>query len=231
LHRERRPEHDQQRRRRHDFAPARHRENPEQRIQQVASDEHETDDGAEADTDREPVEPARRLVTGRDRRQECDERQQRHDHHVLEQQHRNDTLTRGRGELAFFLEQLHDDGRRRQDEARTRDERRRDGKARGDADARQQQRAEDDLQNAEPEDLRPQAPEPRRPHLEADDEQEQHDAELGDVQDRFRVRDQPHAEGPDDEPGREIAEHGAQAEPPKQRHRQHGGRQQRDDFA
>ena len=63
-------------------------------------------------------------------------------------------------------------------------------------DAGQQRAADHDLRDAEPEDLAPQAPQPRRLHLEPDDEQEHHDAELGDVQDRLRIGEQPSPNGP-----------------------------------
>ena len=60
-----------------------------------------------------------------------------------------------------------------------------------------QHRARDDhLERAEPEDLLPQAPEPLRLHLEPDDEEEHHDAELGGVEDGLGVADQPEPDGP-----------------------------------
>ena len=49
------------------------------------------------------------------------------------------------------------------------------------------------LRGAQPEDLAPQVPQPRRPHLQPDHEQEHHDAELGDMQDRLRVGEQARA--------------------------------------
>ena len=60
-------------------------------------------------------------------------------------------------------------------------------KAADHADAASAARADADLQRAEPEDLAPQAPQPRRLHLQPDDEEEHHDAEFGDVQDGLRV--------------------------------------------
>ena len=67
-----------------------------------------------------------------------------------------------------------------------------------------------DLDDAEPEDLLAQAHSLARLHLEPDDEQEQHHAEFGDVQDRLGIGDQPQAERTDRQPGGEIAQHRAE---------------------
>ena len=64
------------------------------------------------------------------------------------------------------------------------------------ADQRQQRAADDDLRGTQPEDLAAQAPQPRGLHLQPDDEQEHHHAELGDVQDGLRVGEQPKPKGP-----------------------------------
>ena len=98
----------------------------------------------------------------------------------------------------------------------------------------QEQGADADLQRAEPENLAPQAPQPRRLHLEADDEEEHHDAEFGDVQDRLGVVKDGEPERADDQAGGEIAQDRAEPEPPEDRHRDDARRQQRhhlDEFA
>ena len=102
------------------------------------------------------------------------------------------------------------------------------GKPASDADAGQQRAAGRDLRDAEPENIPPQAPQPRRLHLEPDHEQEHHDAELGDMQDRLRIGEQPQSERADGEAGGEIAEHGAEAGALEQRNRDHGRAQERD---
>ncbi len=56
------------------------------------------------------------------RRQEGDQRQQRHDQQVFEQQDRDDLLATRRGHVTALAQQLHDDGRRGQHEARAGDE-------------------------------------------------------------------------------------------------------------
>ena len=87
------------------------------------------------------------------------------------------------------------------------------------------------LHDAEAEDLPAQRPELPRPHLEADQEQEQHHPELGDVQDRLRVAEQPESERPDQESRAEVAEHCAEAEPAEQGHGDDRGGEQRDRVA
>src|SRR6185437_2082910 len=59
---------------------------------------------------------------------------------------------------------------------------------------------------------------------------EQHHAQLGDMEDRLRVGDEPQTERSDGEPGREIAEHRAQARTLEQRHGNDAGSQQRHDL-
>ncbi len=68
-------------------------------------------------------------------------------------------------------------------EARARNERWRDRKARRNTDTGEQQRAGGHLDKSQPEDLPAHAPESRRLHLQPDDEQEHDHAELGDLQD------------------------------------------------
>ena len=63
-------------------------------------------------------------------------------------------------------------------------------------------------------------PQALRLELEPDHEQHQHDAELGEVHDRFDVLDEPQSPRADRHAGDEIAEHRAEAEPPEDRHRE-----------
>ena len=132
----------------------------------------------------------------------------------------------GRRGLAALVEHLHDDRGRRQHEAHAGDERDRRRQAGQDADAGQQRAADHDLRDAEAEDLAPQAPQPRRLHLEPDDEQEHHHAEFGDVQDGLRVGEQPQPERADHEAGGQVAQHRAEPEPLEERHRDDARRQQ-----
>ena len=59
-----------------------------------------------------------------------------------------------------------------------------------------------------------------RLELQPDEEQHQHDAELGEVQDLLRVGDERQAPGPDGDAGDEVADDRAQPEQPRQRHGQ-----------
>ena len=101
------------------------------------------------------------------------------------------------------------------------------GKPPSDADTGEKQRADADLHRAEPEDLAPQAPQPRWLHFEADDEQEHHDAEFGDVKDGLGLGEDAQAERADDQAGGEIAEDGAEPHAPEDRHGDDAGGQQR----
>ena len=84
------------------------------------------------------------------------------------------------------------------------------------------------MRESEPEDFLAQCPQLGGPHLEPDQEQEQHDAQFGDVQDGLRVVEERETEGADQQAGTEIAEDGTQAELAKQRDGDDGGRQQDD---
>ena len=88
----------------------------------------------------------------------------------------------------------------------------------------------DDLRDAEPEDLAPQAPQPRRLHLEPDDEQEHHHAELGDMQDRLRAGEQLQPERADHQAGGQVAQHRAEPGALEQRNGDHRRAEQRDDM-
>jgi hypothetical protein len=93
----------------------------------------------------------------------------------------------------------------------------------------EQHRAGRDLNHTQPADLFAQRPQPRRAHLQADDEEEHDDAELGDLQERLRMGDDAQSIGTDPDPGGEIAEHGAESEPLEKRRRDDCRRKERDD--
>ena len=76
--------------------------------------------------------------------------------------------------------------------------------------------ASDNLEQPQPEYIVPQPPQPLGMKLQPDQEQQQHDAELGDVQHLLRRVDQAEAVGADQRAGDEIAEHRAEAEPAEQ---------------
>ena len=78
---------------------------------------------------------------------------------------------------------------------------------------------------AQAKDRAAQRPHALRVELQADEEEQQHHAELGELQHRLRIRDQAQAPGADDHAGDQIAEHRAQAQATKQRHGDHAGRE------
>ena len=83
-----------------------------------------------------------------------------------------------------------------------------------------------DLRAAQAEDGPAQRPQPRRLELEPDQEQQQHDAELGDVQGRLDIADHGEPPRPDQHARGEIAQHRAQLEALEERHQQHGGEEE-----
>ena len=78
---------------------------------------------------------------------------------------------------------------------------------------------ERELHAAQAEDRAPDLPHARGVELEADQEQEQHHAELGEMQHGARLGDEAQSPGPDGDAGDEIAEHRARAEAREDRHR------------
>ena len=87
-----------------------------------------------------------------------------------------------------------------------------------------------DLRGARAEHRVPHHPEPGRLQLEPDHEQQQHDAELGEVQDVLDVVEQAQAPGADHDAGGKVAEHGAQLEAPEQRYGDDRGRKEDGDL-
>jgi hypothetical protein len=226
LHAQRRAEHDEERGGGHDFARLRFGQEPEKRIEEPQSGGHEQRDRGSGNADRLP-EFSRRKLRGT-RREQGHEHEQGHDREIFQEQNRNDALAARRGRFAPFVEQLHHGRGRGEHEAGRGEERHERRKPPGHAGQRQQKRADGNLRYAEPENFLSQAPEPRRLHLEADDEEKHHDAKLGDMQDCLRIGKQPQAERADHDAGGEIAEHGAEPDALENRHRDDAGREQRD---
>jgi hypothetical protein len=84
--------------------------------------------------------------------------------------------------------------------------------------------------DAEAEDLAAQRPQPRGLHFQPDDEQQHDDAEFGGVEDVFGVGEEPETERADGESRCEIAEHRAEAEAAKDRHRDDACAEQSDNL-
>jgi hypothetical protein len=149
---------------------------------------------------------------------------------ILEQQDREGAPAIGRVHVAAILEDLYGKGGRGQREPEARDQRSLPGKQAGEiSQARQHGARQDDLRTAEAEDVLAHLPQACRLQFQADDEEQQHDAELGDGQDLFAAADQP-ADRADDDAGRDIAEHRAEPQPLEERCRDDGAAEQQKCF-
>ncbi|GJE07820.1 hypothetical protein AOPFMNJM_3150 [Methylobacterium jeotgali] len=229
LHQERGTEHHEEGCRRHHLAGAARGEQPEERVEAVAADEHHRQDRRERLARRGDrlAEPGASGVAVPARRgQQRHQRQDRHDGEVLEQQHREGAGAVGRAEVAPLLQELqrHRCGRKGERDA--------DHQGGGEREAEQGRRpgerggADEELRRAEAEDVPAHRDELREVQLQPDDEEQQHHADLGDARRRLRLGDEGEPGWADQHPGHEIAEHRALAEQPEDRHADHRRRQE-----
>ena len=172
---------DEQGRRHEQVARAVRSHQPEQRPQQQSPDHDDEADrqGRLGERQREAGEqrPARA------RAQDRDQEQQRHDGQVLRQQD-GEARPAGRSrQPALVGQDLDDDGRRRQGEARADDHGCRPAVAEQRGDAADDGRGQDDLQAAQPEHQPAHGHEALEGQLQADQEHQEHDAELGEAGD------------------------------------------------
>ena len=98
----------------------------------------------------------------------------------------------------------------------------------GQAEREQQRGAEQHLQRAAAEHGCAHGPQALGLQLQSDDEEHQHHAELGHVQDGGRVAPQRKTHWPDHDAGHQIAEHRAQAQLHRDRHEHQRGEQEQD---
>jgi hypothetical protein len=193
----------------------------QQRAHQVAAAEDQAAQHADHLQRREPEVAARAGVVGDAEQGHDGDHRDRGD--VLEQQDREAGLAGGRRHQVAFFQRGEGDRGGRQRQAEAGDQRHLP------ADTGQQRSAEQasgdagDLGAAPAEDGPAQRPQAVRFELEADQEQQQHHAELGEVQGVFDIGDELQAVGADQDAGRQVAEHGAHAEAFRERHRDHGG--------
>ena len=198
----------------------RSRRGAEERVEAVAAGE--TTAASAASAVAMPISMSRLAPSPRTpgRRQQRQQREQRHDREVLEQQDREGALAVGawrspRSSRICSAIAVADSASasptttalRSTSPSRPR--------------RRQRPRRHADLRRAEPEDVAAHREQPRRLELEPDDEQQEHDAELGDVADGLGLADERQAGRADGDAGGEVAEHGAEAEAPEQRHGDH----------
>ena len=154
--------------------------------------------------------PLQRLGLGAE---QADDEEQRDHGQVLEQQHRERGLAARRRQQVLLGEGRKTDGGRGHRESHPGD--RADGERlpERDADAGDRRDGRHDLHAAEAEDRAPQRPDALRVELQTDEKEQEHDAELGELQYGLRVRDEAQAPRPDRHAGDQVAEHRAQAEP------------------
>ena len=156
----------------------------------------------------------------RRRREQGREGDERNGGEILEQQHGEAEPAVARLEIAGLLHHLQGEGRRGQRQREAGEQRRLPGKSNQQADAGEHRSGQQDLRAAEPEYGVAHGPKPLRAQLQADQEQQQDDAELGEVQDLLRlvVGERPADRvGAEQHADDEVAEHGADAEPARQR--------------
>ena len=96
----------------------------------------------------------------------------------------------------------------------------------GIGEAADRERGQRQLRGAEAEDVAPHRQQPAELELEPDQEQQHHDAELGDRDDAFRRRERREPVRADDDAGDEIGDDGRQPEPARDRHAQDRGGEQ-----
>ncbi len=168
--------------------------------------------------------PVRRRhhALGREQGQEGEQGDHRQ---VLQQQHPERRLADRALAQAFLLQHLQHYGGGRHGH----DETDRDGALHGQSD--QQGRSADrhgrrrHLRPAQAEDRAAQAPQERGPHLQPDQEQQDHHAEFGELHHIGLLADQAEREGADHRAGDQVAQHRAHAEPLGQGHGDHAGGQ------
>ena len=155
------------------------------------------------------------------RREERHQGQDRRDREVLEQQDGEGALAVGGLEVAALLEHLQRDRGRRQRQHDPDDDGASQHKPARDRGGRKDRDRHAELRRAEPEDVAAHRDQPRQLELEPDDEEQEHDAELGDAADGLGLADERQAGRADDDAGGEVAEDAGEAEAPEQRHGDH----------
>ena len=161
------------------------------------------------------------------RRQQRQRGEQRHHRHVLEQQDGEGALAVVLLKLAALLQDLQRDRGRRHGECEPRDH--------GAAPVEQagvigegadRERGQRQLRGAEAEDGAAHGDEPAELEFEPDQEQQHHDAELGDRDDAFGRAERRDPVGADDDAGDQVGHDRGEAEPAGDRYAQHRGGEQ-----
>ena len=195
IHDPRGADHDQQRGRREHLGRAGARSRAEHRTQQIAAAD---DDDRDREDHAQRGERTRAGVGRRMRhRERRDQREDRDRGDVLEQQDREAEPAVRAGQLLAFGKDLQIDRRRRQRKAEADDHGAFPVEAERVRDAADREPGHDELQAADAEHRAPHDPQALRRKLQANHEQHQHDAKLGQLADLFGVADQGDAGRPD----------------------------------
>ena len=154
---------------------------------------------------------------------------QRDRRQVLEQQHGEGQPAVAQRQLALLLQHLQREGGRGQRQRQAGEHGGRPGQAERHGDGGQHQRGDRHLGAAQAEDGGAHGPQALGAQLQADQEQQQHHAELGEMQDRVHLVDrvdEAQPERADQHADQQIAQHVADAQELGQRRRHHGGGQE-----
>ncbi len=174
---------------------------------------------------------AERQRAGRRRHRAAEDRGEhdhRHDQEVLVEEDRERHLAVRGLRLAPLVEQLQDDRGAREGDHHAEEDRLRGHEAVDRGAAGDQRQGERRLERAAEQERPPHLAQPGERQLEADDEEEEDDADLGEELDRLGVVDQAERGGADQHPGHEQPDQRRQAQPVADQHHQHRGAEDRD---
>ena len=211
-----------------ELAQVRARDEAKRRCGEVAPDDDHARDRGRGDPE---AHPQRIRIRTLDMADEGDERDQRNRGEVLEQQDAERRPARRRVELLAVAHRLGGDRSGREREREAADERGLPVHAPGEERGHEDHAARGELDRAAAEEGAAHAGEPARLELEADHEEHQHDAELGEVLRGGNVADEVQPPRADQSAGREVAEDRADAEARGERHADHRGREENERFA
>ena len=194
---------------------------PGNRLQDVAQDILATDnDRGNNDNrfqDREPHGVT--VVRPRPRCKQRQERQDWNDREILEQQNGERRAAMRTRQLAFLGQNLQRKCGRRQRQRKPDYNSTFRRQTNGDADGDQDNRRHQNLCATQAEHCLAHGPQTRRLQLQADDEKEQHDAELGEMENILHIGDDPQRRWADDDTRGEITQDRPESQSLRQRHR------------
>ena len=213
VHHDGHADHGQQGRRGHGLAHARARDQTEDRRQQIVADAHDRHDGGKRQSS--AAKAHRIALDPLGEREQRHQGNQRNGGQILEQQNGERGTAVPRCQLSPLLQHLQRKGGRGERDGKTKKQALNEIFAQAVRDDSEQCGADEKLGPSKAEDRAAHGPEPQGLQFEPDQKEQEHDPELGkmqDVVDLVEGDDEAEAEGSDQEPGRQIAEHGADLE-------------------